>query len=156
MGADSKSCFSFSRWADRSLGSPRRCGRTPSGSGTVTSLDGSAGTTGRERDGLVMGFDGRRTAAGAVRFFEVEEAPDFFPVSFRDVFLGTALLLFELTFGRRRAFANCFRAFLGREVEGFFLSFFLLAIRLQHRSPPASPVWSRGNYSRRPSPRFLS
>src|SRR3990172_4349506 len=110
-------------------------------------MDGCAGTTGRERDGLVMGFDGRRTSAGAVRFFEAEEAPGFFPVSFRDVFLGTGLLLFELTFGRGRAFASCFRAFLGREVEGFFLSFFLLAIRLQHPSPTPSPLFSRGNHS---------
>jgi hypothetical protein len=89
---------------------------------------------------LVVGFVGRGTTAGGVRFFRGVDAPDFFPVFFRDVFLGTALLIFELALGRGRAFAGGFRAFLGREVEGFFLSFFLLAIRLQHRSPPASPV----------------
>jgi hypothetical protein len=76
-------------------------------------------------------------------------------VSFRDVFLGTGLLVFELAFGLGRAFASFLRAVLGREVERFFLSFFLLAIRLQHRSPPASPVWSQGTTraARRPDSR---
>jgi hypothetical protein len=90
-----------------------------------------------------MGFEGRRTAVGAGRFFGAVEPPDFLPVSFRDVFFGTGFLLFDRSFGRGRTFAGL-RAAVVREAEDFFfLSFFLLAIRLQHRSPPASPVWSQ-------------
>jgi hypothetical protein len=90
-----------------------------------------------------MGFEGRRTAVGAGRFFGAVDAPDFLPVSFRDVFFGTGLLLFDLSFGRGRAFAGLRAAFERVAEDFFFFSFFRLAIRLQHRSPPASPVWSQ-------------
>ena len=43
MGADSKSCLSFSRWADRSFVSGPLWGRNPSGKGTGTSFGGGAG-----------------------------------------------------------------------------------------------------------------
>jgi hypothetical protein len=107
----------------------------------VTSRDGSSVTTGLERTGFVIGFAGRTSAVTAGRFFEAVEVD--FLTSFRDDFLGTAFLLFELAFARGRAFACFFLADLGREAERFFLSFFLLAIRLQHRSEPASPVGSQ-------------
>jgi hypothetical protein len=90
---------------------------------------------------LVSGFVGLTTATVVGRFFEAAEAG--FLGSFRGDFLGTAFLLFALAFGRGRAFfAGFFPEDFGRGV-GLFLSVFLLAIRLQHRSEPASPVGSQ-------------
>lgn len=43
MGADSKSCLSFSRWAERSFVSGPLWGRSPSGKGTGTNFGGGAG-----------------------------------------------------------------------------------------------------------------
>src|SRR3990172_8906393 len=99
MGADSNSCLSFSRWADRSLVSGPLWGRSPSGKGTGTSFGGGGGLLGAGFTGLTtlrcLGrtlLVGVRRRAEADLFFVLLLDLDRLDATRAFVFLNTRLL----------------------------------------------------------------